>query len=130
MDLEQHIIHQHGHIAHAPGHEAEVLAAEVPEFLPGFGEGDAPGHEIPVVDAGEGGDALVHPGVILGGDVQAQLVHQGEGIVQLHGTDLNDLAGEAQRIGDGGGDVGRLVPFQIEDDVIHSDSLQGIFLIL
>ena len=117
--VQEHAVHQHGQVAHAPGHEGAFLPAEVQEFSTGLPERKALLLQALVADAREAGDAAVHAGIMDGLEIKLQFVDDPEGLIQLHGSQLDQLAGQVHRLLHHEAPVRRLVPLQVEDHILH-----------
>ena len=75
------------------------------------------------MNAGEGGNAPVHFWIILGLAVDPEGIDELKPVIQLGGTDFNNVSGEIDGLQQGRGIVRGLVPFQVENNVVHSVQL-------
>jgi len=116
--VDQHIALQHGDVVGPPGEEGEFLSAPSEELATGTGERD-PLLQIGVFYMGQLGYAEMHTGVVFGRDHLLVGVGDLEGVVQLDGADLDDLAPQGVGVGDGAFGPHGLIPFQIHDNIIH-----------
>ena len=106
----------------APGDEHRVLAAPFAEMLKYCGERVAVAEAL-LVNAGKLFDFVMHAAEVYGPHVGLKFLRGAEIIVELHRADLDDLAAqmdgetvEDRRVG-----AHSLVPFQVKDNIGHSD---------
>ena len=110
--MHQEVTSQHPDIISTPGEEDAILCAPTVEVGERLLKREAI-LQVIIRDTGQSGDFLVHGSIVLG------LHHDFEGIndlqvfIQLHRTNLNDLALQAYRALNHDARRVRLIPFQI-----------------
>ena len=117
--MQQHIVHQHGQITGTPGHIGKFCTAPLLKLRKRLRKRNSLFLQVLIPDTRQGSDTPVHFGVVLRTDIQPQLVHGFIGIIQLHGTDLDDLTAQIDRVPDNNVFLRRLVPFQIKNNIVH-----------
>jgi hypothetical protein len=117
--MKDHVVDQHRHIIHAPGHERIFIPTPINKFPVCFREGNALLSQQFVADAGKQDDFVVHSGVVLRRDVKSELLCLTEIFIELYRANFHDLTMQVDGILYHGSLVCRPIPFQIKNDVIH-----------
>ena len=124
---EGHVLVQHGNIVAAPGKQHVILPAPLSERGHGLVKVRGVG-QVVLGDMGDTGNARMQPDVMLRLNELGKGIHHPEAFIHLHRANLNQFK---QQLGthalESGGVVGDgLVPFQVQDDVLHGKDSFGL----
>ena len=118
------ILPEHRDIVKAPRQNGDVLAAPCAELLDRLSERDAVLPQDAVADAGELGHLAVHFFEVFRPDQHLKFIADLLILAHAHRADLHDLAAHRawQRLPRRAGTRPRLIPFHIQNDVLHTRS--------
>jgi hypothetical protein len=121
-----HVLVQHGNIVAAPGEQHVILAAPFREGGHRFVKLRRVG-QIVLVDMGDARNAGMQADLMLGLNQLGKRIHHLQLFVHLHRADLDHFKQQlSAHAFVGGGMIGNgLVPFQVQDNVLHTEKPSG-----
>ena len=118
--MQDDVFFHNAAIVISPGHKGAAVAAPGSKLFHGFRETESV-FETFFIEAGQLFDFRMHFAEIHRPDIYLKFFSGAHIIRQLYSADLDDFAAQAERqmIEHGGFGTHRLIPFQIQYDVVH-----------